>query len=161
MTASSIVTGSFQFLILRSSSSRPETGRLSLLLAHIGLDPTSGLGRRDDIQPIGFGFLLLGRQNLDDIAVVQHLAQRDIAVIDLTPDASHSQTGMDIESEIEHRRALAELAQVAVGSENEHLARRELRIELSASDCVCVVSMISRSFENHCSVPRPPPLTPL
>jgi len=37
---------------------------------------------------------------------------------------------MDIESEIEHRRALAELAQVAVGSENEHLARRELRIEL-------------------------------
>ena len=73
--------------------------------------------------------LILLRENLDDVAVMERLLDRHGAAVDLAARTAASQIGVDIEGEVEYRGPFGELAQVAVGREDEDLARGRLGVE--------------------------------
>ena len=60
-----------------------QTGALRLFFADESLDAAAGLCRLDDRQPVGFGRLVLLREDFDDVAVVQRLLDRYGAAVDL------------------------------------------------------------------------------
>ena len=107
----------------------PHARILHLLLTQVGLDARARLRRDADIEPVGLRRLVLLRQDLDYIAVMQHVAYRCGAVVHLGARTCTPQTGMYVECEIQHRRPLGQLAYVAVGREDEDLARGGLGLE--------------------------------
>lgn len=60
---------------------------------------------------------------------MEHLANRDGAVVHLAARAGGPQIGVDVEGEVEQRGPLGQLAQVAVGGEDEDFTRGGLGVE--------------------------------
>ena len=106
-----------------------QTCLTSLLLAQELTDFVAGLGGCYNIEPIRLGGLILLGEDLDDVAIAQHLADRNIAVIDLCAGAGATHIRVDIECKIEHRRTLGQLAQVALGREDKDFTRGGLGVE--------------------------------
>ena len=100
-----------------------------LLLAQEALDLVARLRRDDEREPVGLGRLVLLRQDLHDVAVAQRFADRHGAVVHLAARAGRAQIGVDVEGEVEQRGPFGQLAQVAVGGEDEDLARGGFGVE--------------------------------
>ena len=114
----------FAFQLLAS-----QAAAAGFVLAQHRPDFGAGLGSDRKAEPIRLGGLVFLGEDFDNVAVVQHLADRNRAVIDFPARAGGSQVGVDVERKVEHRGPLGQLAQVAVGREDEDFARGRLRVE--------------------------------
>ena len=120
---------------------------LGLLFAQERLDLVARFRRDHEVQPVRFGRLVLLREDLDDVAVVQQFAKRDRAVVHLAAHARRAQAGVDIEGEVEQRGPLGELAQIAVGREDEDLARSRLGVEALGQRVGRVLHQLAQAAE--------------
>ena len=137
---------------------------LGLLFADEGLDLAARLGSLDRREPVGLGRLVLLRENLDDVAVMERLLDRHGAAVDLAARTAASQIGVDVEGEVEYRGPFGELAQVAVGREDEDFARRRPRIEPLRQRMGRVLHQLAQAAEPHLARERPlidPLVTPV
>ena len=93
------------------------------LLALLRFDPAADLGARlagDDVaEPGRLRMLRLGDEDLDLVAIVERRAQRHHPAVDLGADRLVAEIGMDGISEVDRRRALGQLDQLALGGEGE------------------------------------------
>ena len=120
---------------------------LGLLLAQERLDLVARLRRDHEVQPVCLGRLVFLREDLDDIAVVQQFAERGRAVVHLAAHTRRAEVGVDIEGKVEQRSPLGELAQIAVGREDEDLARSRLGVETLGQRVGCVLHQLAQAAE--------------
>ena len=155
-----LVDGQREFPVLELAFElfAPHARMFGLFFAQVGLDLVAGLRRDHEVEPVGFGRLVLLGQDFDDVAVVELFADRDRPVVDLAPHARGTQRGVDVEREVQERSPFGQFPQVAVGREDEDLAR--LASKRCASECV-VSSNSSRRRPSHISLVWAPWLTPL
>ncbi len=96
-------------------------------------DLLAGVGGPDDVQPVArWPVLALGRDDLDDVAVLEPVVQRHEAVVDLGADRAVADVRVDAVREVERRGARGQVLDVALGGEHEHLVLED--VELDALD---------------------------
>ena len=108
-----------------------------VLVAVLALEPLAdllaGVAGPDDVQPVARrAVLALGRDDLDDVAVLQPVVERDEAVVDLRADRAVADVGVDPVGEVERRRAGRQVLDVALRGEHEDLVLED--VELDALD---------------------------
>ncbi len=96
------------------------------VLAPLLLEPLPDLvaraGARDELQPVARGSLRrLGGEDLDDVARLQPVGERDDAAVDLGSDAAVADVGVDGVGEIDRSRARGQALDLALGREDVHL----------------------------------------
>ncbi len=137
---------------------------LGLLLAQERLDFVPCLGSDNHREPVGLGRLVLGSLDFDNVAVVQHVADGRRTAVDLAADTGGAERGVDVERKIEQRGPLGQLAQVAVGREDENLARSGLGVETLGQRMGGVLHQLAQAAEPHFAGLRPlvdPLITPM
>ena len=93
-------------------------------------DLGAGLVALGDLHPVPAGTLgVFGGQNLHDVAVFQHMVQRDDAVIHLGADHAVAHGGMDGVGEVDGGGSGGEVLHVAVGCEHEHLIGEHIHLQ--------------------------------
>ena len=90
-----------------------------VLVAVLALEPLAdllaGVAGADDVQPVARRpVLALGRDDLDDVAVLEPVVERDEAVVDLRADRPVADVGVDAVGEVERRRARRQVLDVAL-----------------------------------------------
>src|SRR4029079_16956971 len=81
-------------------------GVLARFLLEPLLDLVARAGRLHDREPVARrAALALGGQDLDDVARLQLVVERDDLRVDLRPDAAVAELGVDLVGEVERRRA--------------------------------------------------------
>ena len=108
-----------------------------VLVAVLALEPLAdlfaGVGGPDDVQPVARRTVLaLGRDDLDDVAVLESIVERDEAVVDLRADRAVADVGVDAIREVERRGAGRQVLDVALRREHEDLVLED--VELDALD---------------------------
>ena len=108
-----------------------------VLVAVLALEPLADLlarmGGPDDVQPVARrAVLALGRDDLDDVAVLEPVVERDEPVVDLRADRAVADVGVDAVGEVERRRAGRQVLDVALRREHEDLVLED--VELDALD---------------------------
>ena len=90
----------------------------------------AGLRALGDLHPVPAGALgILGGQNLHNIAVFQHMVQRDDAVIHLGADHAVSHGGVDGIGKVNGRGPGGQILHIAVGREHEHLIGKHIHLQ--------------------------------
>ena len=93
-------------------------------------DLGAGLVALGNLHPVPAGALgVFGGQNLHDVAVFQHMVQRDDAVIHLGADHAVAHGGMDGVGEVDGGGSGGEVLHVAVGGEHEHLVGEHIHLQ--------------------------------
>src|SRR6185503_7568785 len=108
-----------------------------VLVAVLALEPLAdlfpGVGGPDDVHPVARrAVLALRRDDLDDVAVLQAVVERDEPVVDLRPDRPVTDIGVDPVGEVERGRAGRQVLDVALWGEHEDLVLED--VELDALD---------------------------
>ena len=102
-------------------------GLLELLLIEFLLDTVPCLGSDDIVEPVRSRLLILGSHHIDDISRVQLFPEGDGLSVDPRAGAPHSQAGMDVESEIQHRSPGRKNPELSGRSEDKDFLGRRLR----------------------------------
>ena len=105
-----------------------------VLLAALALEPLAdpflGGGALDEVQPVAaWSVRALGGQNLDDLAVLQLVVERDHAAVDLRPDAVVADLGVDAVGEVDRSRVGGQVDHVAAGREDVDLVLEEVDLD--------------------------------
>ena len=87
------------------------------------------LRRRDEIEPFGLHVLRLRRKNLDLVAALQTMAERNEFVVDLRADAMRTEERMDLEGEIERGTVCGHRFEFAFRRENEDFAGEKVQFD--------------------------------
>ena len=88
------------------------------------------MGGPDDVHPVARrAVLALGRHDLDDVAVLQPVIERDEAVVDLGPDRAVADVGVDPVGEVERRGAGRQVLDVALWGEHEDLVLEDVELD--------------------------------
>ena len=96
-------------------------------------DLLPGVGGPDDVHPVARrAVLALGRDDLDDVAVLEPVVERHEPVVDLGADRAVADVGVDPVREVERRGARRQVLDVAARREHEHLVLED--VELDALD---------------------------
>ena len=108
-----------------------------VLVAVLALEPLAdlfaGVTGADDVQPVARrAVLALRRDDLDDVAVLESIVERDEPVVHLRADRAVADVGVDAIGEVERRRAGRQVLDVALGREHEDLVLED--VELDALD---------------------------
>src|SRR5690606_2289711 len=103
-------------------------GLLALLLLDEGADAGLGPGRLDEGQPVLGGKGVRAGEDLDRVAVLELVAQRHDLAVDLGPDASLADLGVNGVGEIDRRRTLGKVDDVAARREDEDLVGEEVHL---------------------------------
>ena len=104
------------------------------------------------VNPIVFGRLIWRCQHRDLVAVLEHIFERDVFVVDHSAHAMCADGGVNREGEIEHCGAFGQVVQVAFGCKHEHIVVVELHFELVDD---FAIGGIGRTFENFAQVFQP------
>ena len=84
----------------------------------------------DDVHPVARrAVLALGRDDLDDVAVLEPVVERHEAVVDLGPDAAVPDVGVDPVREVERRRAGRQVLDLALRGEDEDLVLEDVELD--------------------------------
>ncbi len=103
---------------------------VALLALEPGPDLLPGVAGPDDVEPVARRpVLALGRDDLDDVAVLQPVVERDQPVVDLRPDAAVTDVGVDPVGEVERRRAGRQVLDVALRGEHEDLVLEDVELD--------------------------------
>ena len=105
-----------------------------VLVALLALEPLADLlarvARPDHVHPVAGGPVLpLRRDDLDDIAVLEAVVERDEPVVHLRPDAAVADVGVDPVGEVERGRAGRKVADVALRGEDEDLVLEDVELD--------------------------------
>ena len=93
-------------------------------------DLGAGLGGLGDFHPVPAGaFGVFGGKNLHNIAVFQHMIQRDDAVIDLGTDHAVAHGGVNGIGEVDGGGSGGQILYVAVGGEHKHLVGEHIHLQ--------------------------------
>ena len=108
-----------------------------VLVAVLALEPLAdllaGVAGPDHVHPVARrAVLALRRDDLDDVAVLEPVVERDEPVVDLRPDRPMADVGVDPVREVERRRAGRQVLDVALRGEDEDLVLED--VELDALD---------------------------
>ena len=88
------------------------------------------MARPDDVQPVARrAVLALRRDDLDDVAVLEPVVERDEPVVDLRPDAAVADVGVDPVGEVERGRAGRQVLDVAARREHEDLVLEDVELD--------------------------------
>ena len=86
--------------------------------------------RGDDFgEPRGAGDLVLGRQNLDDIALFEAVVEVAHFAVDFDADDVAADLAMETEGEVERERTAGEVDDVALWSVDENLVGEKIKAE--------------------------------
>ena len=103
---------------------------VALLALEPGPDLLAGVAGPDDVQPVARrSVLALGRDDLDDVAVLEPVVERDEPVVDLGADAAMADVGVDPVGEVERRRAGRQVLDVAARGEHEDLVLEDVELD--------------------------------
>src|SRR6202023_1514967 len=99
---------------------------LHVFLAAFTLEPLADLlaraRRLHEVEPVARRTVWrLGREHLDDVAVLQAMVERDHPAVDLGADAAMADVGVNPVREVDSRRALWQRAHVTTRREDEDL----------------------------------------
>ena len=105
------------------------------VVARLGLEPGLDLvaraGRLDQREPVARrAALALGGEDLDDVAGLQLVVQRDDLAVDARADAAVADVGVDLVGEVQRRGAGGERLDLALGREDEDLVLDQLAAQL-------------------------------
>ena len=105
------------------------------VVARLGLEPGADLVARarrlDQRQPVARrAALALGGEDLDDVAGLQLVVQRDDLAVDLGADAAVADVGVDLVGEVQRRRAGGQRLDLALGREDEDLLLDQLAAQV-------------------------------
>ena len=114
------------------SSSRPVCSESSRALGlEPGLDLVAGAGGLDQREPVARrAALALGGEDLDDVAGLQLVVQRDDLAVHARADAAVADVGVDLVREVQRRGADGERLDLALGREDEDLVLDQLAAQL-------------------------------
>ena len=105
-----------------------------VLVAVLALEPLADLlasmAGADDVHPVArWAVLGLRGDDLDDVAVLEPVVERDQAVVDLRADRPVADIGVDAVGEVERGRAGGQVLDVALGREHEDLVLEDVELD--------------------------------
>lgn len=85
----------------------------AVFLLEPAADLRAAFGAADDVQPVQAGLAHFGRNDFDDVAVLQFIIQGDDLAVDLGADAAVADVGMDAVGEVDGNSPLWQVDDVA------------------------------------------------